>query len=70
MFWGIWGKAELMLRIWRAKENTFRELRNFLSGVWGDQCIILRDLGSTDPPTGASDLSPSLVFVARSSKLY
>ena len=29
IFLGIWGKAELILRIWGAKENTFRELRNF-----------------------------------------
>ena len=36
-FWGIWVEAELILRIWGAKENTFRELRNFLSGIWGDQ---------------------------------
>ena len=24
----------------------------FLSGIWGDQCIIVRDQGSTDPPGG------------------
>ena len=24
-----WGEAELILRIWGAKENTFRELRHF-----------------------------------------
>ena len=54
-FWGILGEAELILRIWGAKENIFRELRYFLSGIWGDKCIIFRDQGSTDPP-GASDL--------------
>ena len=54
-FWGIWGEAELILRIWGAKENIFRELRYFLSGIWGDKCIIFRDQGSKDPP-GASDL--------------
>ena len=47
IFLGISGEAELMLRIWGAKENTFSELRNFLSGICGDQCIILRDKGST-----------------------
>ena len=46
---GYWGEAALSSRIWGAKENYFRELRNFLSGIWGDQCIIFRDLGSTDP---------------------
>ena len=44
------GEAELILRIWGAKENTFRELKNFLSGIWGDQCIIYRDRGNTEPP--------------------
>ena len=51
IFWGIWGEAALILRIWRAKEYTFRELRNFLSGIWGDQCIIFRNQG-TQPPGG------------------
>ena len=53
IFLGIWGEAELILRIWGAKENIFREKRYFLSGSWGDQCIIFRDQGSTDP-LGAS----------------
>ena len=44
LFLGIWGEAELILRIWGAKENTFRELRNFYH-----QCIIFRDQWSTDP---------------------
>ena len=42
----------MILRIWGAKENTLRELRNFLSGIWGDQCNIFSDQGSTDPPGG------------------
>ena len=50
IYLGIWGEAELILRIWGAKEKTFRELRNFLSGIWGDPCIIFRDKGSPDPP--------------------
>ena len=37
IFLGIWREAKLILRIWGANENTFRELRNFLSGIWGDQ---------------------------------
>ena len=49
---GVWGEAELILRIWEAKENIFKEPRNFLSGIWGDQCIIYRDQGSSDPPGG------------------
>ena len=52
IFLGIWGEAELILRIRGAKENTFRELRNLISGIWGDHCIIFRDKGSTDPPWG------------------
>ena len=39
----FWGEAELILRIWGAKKNIFSELRYFLSGSWGDQCIIFRD---------------------------
>ena len=43
IFLGILGEAELILRIWGAKENTFRELRNVYH-----QCIIFRNQGSTD----------------------
>ena len=52
IFWGIWGEAELILRIWGVKENTFRELRIF-SEIWEDQCIIFREQRST-VPLGAS----------------
>ena len=51
IFWGIWGEAELILRIWGAKENIFRRLRSFQG--FGK---IFRDQGSTDTPPGASDL--------------
>ena len=50
---GIWGEAELFLGIWGAKANTFREPMTVFAGRRGDQCIIFRDQGSTDPP-GAS----------------
>ena len=56
IFLGIWGEAELILRIWGAKEKYLRELRDFLSGVWGDHCIIFRDQGSTYPPGGLCDV--------------
>ena len=49
IFLGIWGEAKFILRIWGAKEKYFRELRYFLSRIWGDQCIIFRDQGRTDP---------------------
>ena len=52
MSWGIWGEAELILRIWGAKENIFRELRYFVSGIRGDKFVIFRDQGSTDSPGG------------------
>ena len=53
---GIWGGggAELFLGIWGAKTNTFTETRKVFAGIWGDQCIIFRDQGSTDPPGGLS----------------
>ena len=48
------GFGEQLNKFWRfgeLKENTDRELRN-ISGIWGDQSIIFRDLGSKDPPWG------------------
>ena len=41
-----------MLGILGAKANTFRETRTLFAGRRGYQCIIFRDLGSTDPPLG------------------
>ena len=49
---GIWGEAELFLGIWGANANTFREMRTLFAGRRGDQYIIFRDQGSTDPPLG------------------
>ena len=49
------GEAELFLGIWGAKANTFRETRTLFAGRQGDQCIIFRDQGSTDPPGGPVD---------------
>ena len=52
-FLGIWGAAELFWGFGEHKQNTFRELRQKLTGIWGDQSIIFRELGSKDPPWGA-----------------
>ena len=60
IFLGIWGEEELILGIWGAKANTFREMRTLFAGRRGDQCIIFRDLGSTDPPGGASETGADL----------
>ena len=49
IFWGICGEVELVLRIWGARKNTFRELRNFLKG-FGE----INALFSHRPPWGAS----------------
>ena len=49
---GIWGEAELILRIWGAKEKI---LSGSL-GILGDQCIIFRDQGSIDPPGGLTTI--------------
>ena len=35
IFWGIWGEAELILRIWGAKEKYFQ----------GAEVLSFRDLG-------------------------
>ena len=53
IFWGRWGEAELFLGILGANANTFRGTRTLFSGRRGDQRIIFRDQGSTDP-LGAS----------------
>ena len=53
IFLGILGEAELFLGIWGAKATIFRETRTLFAGRRGDQCIIFRDQGSTDP-LGAS----------------
>ena len=53
MVLGIWGVAELILGIFGVGQNIIRELR-ILSGIWGDQCIILRGQGITDAHLGAS----------------
>ena len=37
------------------RQNTFREPRQLFSGIWGNQCIIFRDQGSTDPPGGLNN---------------
>ena len=62
MFWGICGEAKLFLGIWGAKANTFRETRTLFAGRRGDQCIIFRDQGSTDPPLGAPFMGFALCF--------
>ena len=48
----FWREADLFVGIWGAKANTFRENRKLISGRRGDECIIFRDQGSTDPPPG------------------
>ena len=69
IFWGIWEEAELILRIWGAKENTLGELRYFLSGIWGDQCIMFREhrpprgLINSHSPQGAHLFLMSCFFV-------
>ena len=63
MFLGIWGEAEQFLWIWGAKTNTFRETKSLFAGRRGDQCIIFRDQGSTDPPWGASSMH--VVFISK-----
>ena len=50
IFFRIWGEAELILRIRGAKENTFRELRNFLSGIWEINALFLGIKGAQTPP--------------------
>ena len=46
---GDLGRRGTNFRDLEAKANTFREMRTLFAGRRGDQCIIFRDLGSTDP---------------------
>ena len=48
----IWGEAELFSGIWEQRKNTIREQGKLFSWILGDQCIIFRNQGSTDPPWG------------------
>ena len=43
------------------RQNTFRELRNFLSGIRGDQYVISREQESKDP------LGPQMWWLGRES---
>ena len=62
-FLGIWGAAELIWGFGEHKQNTLRELRQKLSGIWGDQSIIFRELGSKEPPCGATSFAVPLFGV-------
>ena len=46
---GIWGDAELILGIWRAKAKYFRGVEDFFQGFGEIICITFREQGSTDP---------------------
>ena len=53
IFWGIWGEAELILKIWGAKEKYIQGAVEFSFKDFGRSMhyfIIFRDQGSTDPP--------------------
>ena len=61
-FLGIWGAAELIWGFGEHKQNTFRELRQNNSGIWGDQSNIFWELGSKDPPGGSPDVYTSKTY--------
>ena len=50
IFLGIWGGAELILRILGAKENTFRELRIFFKGFGEINALFSGIKGAQPPP--------------------
>ena len=45
------------------RQNTFRETKKLFSGIWGYQCIIFRDQGSTDPHWGGPHLDAITVII-------
>ena len=51
IFWGIWGEAELILRIWGAKERYFQGAEVLFSGIWGDNALFSGIKGA-QPPWG------------------
>ena len=44
-------------------QNNFTEPRKLFFQIWGDQCIIFRDQGSTDPPGGLNNARLRLIKV-------
>ena len=62
---GIRGAAELIWGFGEHKQNTFRELRQKFSGIWGDQSIIFRELGSKDPPGGLHSFPVFISFFTK-----
>ena len=62
IFWGILGEAELILRIWGAKENTFRELRIFFHGFREINALFSGIKGAlTPPPWGLTVLKGDVI---------
>ena len=57
-------------RFGEQRQNTFREPRQLFSGIWGDQCIIFRDQGSTDPPGGLRNVSGNVHNVLTQTRLF
>ena len=59
----------LFVRNNREVEGTLAiEPRKLFSGIWGNQCIIFRDQGSTDPLLGASLLTVSCKLISEFTK--
>ena len=51
-FGGFVEKLNWFSGFWEHRQNTFKELRNVLSMVLGDQCVTSSEQGNTDPPGG------------------
>ena len=65
IFWGNLGEAELILGICEARQNSFRELMIFFSGILVDQCIISKEhrLFPGRPQEHINPYKPSVFFV-------
>ena len=59
---GNLGRSWIILGIWGAKAKYFQGAEEIFSGVWGEQCIISRKQGNTDP-LGASSVGWCPMFV-------
>ena len=52
MFCGTWGEAKINFKDLGRRGKYFQGAEKFYFMIRGDQCIIFRDQGSTDPPGG------------------
>ena len=56
IFWGIWGEAELILRVWGAKEKYFQGAGKFSLRDLGEINSLFSGIKAAQTPWGASQM--------------